>query len=149
MITPLASRIRGAFLFAAQDVGVATDEGIYVSGARVIAMLGPVSDEMIMHNLPRFRAGDEDHARIFAVPMDVKVMRQISRDPYYAEARESYDHPLSMRFEENDSLLILDNVFVTLGPCLLLSPGRAVESVVLAYANMRAVSELEGTNREA
>lgn len=89
-----------------------TDDGIYVSGARMIATLGPVSDEMIMYNLPQFKAGDEDHAIVFAVPTDVKGLRQIARDPYYVEAHESYDHPLSTRFEENDSLLIFDNVFV-------------------------------------
>lgn len=89
-----------------------TEEGIYVSGARMIATLGPVSDEMFMYNLPTFKAGDEDHALVFAVPTHVKGLRQISRDPYYVDGHTSFDHPLSTRFEENDSLLIFKDVFV-------------------------------------
>jgi anthranilate 3-monooxygenase (FAD)/4-hydroxyphenylacetate 3-monooxygenase len=114
LITPQNDRSKQSSEQASMHLRVVkeTNEGIYVSGARMIATLGPVSDEMIMYNLPQFKAGDEDHALIFAVPTDVKGMRQISRDPYYVEAHESYDHPLSTRFEENDSLLIFDNVFV-------------------------------------
>ncbi len=89
-----------------------TDGGIVVSGARMIATLGPISDEMIMYNLPGFKPGDEDHAIMFAVPTDVKGLRQICREPYTTHAAASFDHPLSTRFEENDSLLIFDNVFV-------------------------------------
>ncbi len=87
-------------------------DGIVVSGARMIATLGAVSDEMIMYNLPMFKPGDEDHALIFAVPTDVRGLRQICREPYDAGGRSSFDHPLATRFEENDSLLIFRNVFV-------------------------------------
>lgn len=89
-----------------------TEEGIVMRGARMIATLGPVSDEMIMYNLPTFRPGDEDHAIIFAVPTDVKGLRQICREPYMTTEAQSFDHPLSTRFEENDSLLIFDDVLV-------------------------------------
>lgn len=88
------------------------DDGIVVSGARMIATLGPVSDEIIMYNLPQFRPGDEDHAIHFAVPTDTPGLRQICREPYDAPGRTSFDHPLSTRFEENDSLLIFNDVFV-------------------------------------
>lgn len=89
-----------------------TSEGIVVSGARMIATLGPVSDEIIMYNLPGFKPGDEDHAIVFAVPTHTKGLRQICREPYTTGGASSFDHPLSTRFEENDSLLIFDNVFV-------------------------------------
>ncbi|MBV1901372.1 MAG: hypothetical protein KUG56_06845 [Kordiimonadaceae bacterium] len=89
-----------------------TKEGIYMSGARALATLGPVSDELLMYNLPGLRPGDEDHAVTFAVPTDAKGLRQICREPYTTGAAESFDHPLSTRFEENDSLLIFDNVFI-------------------------------------
>jgi len=89
-----------------------TDGGIVVSGARMIATLGAVSDEMIMYNLPVFRPGDEDYAVIFAVPTDAPGLRQICREPYDTGGRSSFDHPLATRFEENDSLLIFKDVFV-------------------------------------
>jgi anthranilate 3-monooxygenase (FAD)/4-hydroxyphenylacetate 3-monooxygenase len=89
-----------------------TDAGIYVSGARMIATLGPVSDEMLIYNPQQFKPGDEDHAIWFAVPTDAPGLRQISREPYFVPGHSSYDHPLSTRFEENDSLLIFKDVFI-------------------------------------
>jgi anthranilate 3-monooxygenase (FAD)/4-hydroxyphenylacetate 3-monooxygenase len=89
-----------------------TADGIVVSGARMLATLGPVSDEMIMYNLPTFRPGDEDHAIMFAVPTDVMGLRQICRTPYDHGDQAAFDHPLASRFEENDSLLIFDRVVV-------------------------------------
>ena len=87
-------------------------DGIVVEGARMIATLGAVADEIIMYNLPTFKPGDEDYALMFAVPADVAGLRQICREPYDAGSKESFDHPLASRFEENDSLLIFKNVFV-------------------------------------
>lgn len=90
-----------------------TDAGIHISGARMIATLGPVADEMLIYSLPGLKPGDEDHALAFSVNMDAPGLRQICREPYtLAGSRTSFDHPLSVRFEENDSLLIFDDVFV-------------------------------------
>jgi anthranilate 3-monooxygenase (FAD) / 4-hydroxyphenylacetate 3-monooxygenase len=89
-----------------------SDAGVFVSGARMIATLGPVSDEMMIYNLPTFKPGDEDHVIMFGIPTHVEGLRQICREPYMTAQAQSFDHPLSTRFEENDSLLIFDNVFV-------------------------------------
>ncbi len=90
-----------------------TDAGIYMTGARMIATLGPVSDEMLMYNHPTLQPGDEDHAVVFAVPTHSLGLRQICREPYcLSGARSTFDHPLSTRFEESDALLIFENVFV-------------------------------------
>ena len=68
---------------------------------------------MLMYGLPGHKPGDEDHALMFAVPTNVEGLRQICREPYALKGdRNSFDHPLSSRFEENDSLLIFNNVFV-------------------------------------
>jgi anthranilate 3-monooxygenase (FAD)/4-hydroxyphenylacetate 3-monooxygenase len=88
------------------------DDGIIVSGARMIGTLGPVADEMLVYNLPGLKPGDDNHAISFAIPMDAPGLRQICREPYDAPNRTSFDHPLSTRFEENDSLLIFKEVFV-------------------------------------
>ena len=88
------------------------DDGIVVSGARMIATLGPLADEMLIYNLPGLRQGDEDHAISFAVPTEAPGLRQICREPYDAPNRTSFDHPLSTRFEESDSLLIFNQVFI-------------------------------------
>lgn len=90
-----------------------TDRGIFIKGARMVATLGAISDELLMYNLPGLKPGDEDHATVFAVPTHSPGLRQICREPYdQAGMRSSFDHPLSTRFEESDSLLIFDDVFV-------------------------------------
>lgn len=59
------------------------------------------------------KPGDEDHALICAVPAGALGLRQICREPYViAGDRAAFDHPLSTRFEESDSLLVFHDVFV-------------------------------------
>jgi anthranilate 3-monooxygenase (FAD)/4-hydroxyphenylacetate 3-monooxygenase len=89
-----------------------TKEGVVIRGARMLATLGPVCDEMLIYNLPGMRPGDEPHAVAFAVPIDAPGLKQICREPYDWGTRASYDHPLAANFEECDSLLIFDDVFV-------------------------------------
>ncbi|APE46249.1 MULTISPECIES: 4-hydroxyphenylacetate 3-hydroxylase family protein [Rhodobacterales] len=90
-----------------------TDEGIYVQGARMVATLGAVADEMLMYCLPGIPESDADHALSFAVKVSDPGVKQICREPYTVDGQRSdFDHPLSNNFEENDSLLIFDNVFV-------------------------------------
>jgi len=90
-----------------------TKEGIHVSGARMVATLGAVADEMLMYCLPGIPESDADHALAFAVKVSDPGVRQICREPYTLDGqRSNFDHPLSNNFEENDSLLIFDDVFV-------------------------------------
>jgi anthranilate 3-monooxygenase (FAD)/4-hydroxyphenylacetate 3-monooxygenase len=90
-----------------------TSAGIYVQGARMVATLGAVADEMLMYCLPGIAESDSDHALGFAVKVSDPGVRQICREPYALDGqRPDFDHPLSNNFEENDSLLIFDNVFV-------------------------------------
>lgn len=106
------------------------DGGIVVNGARMIATLGPVADEILLYNLPGLKPGDEDHAVIFAVAADAPGLRQICRAPYVVDgSRSSFDHPLSTRFEENDALLVFNDVFV---------PWERIFS----YRNVKAAGEM-------
>lgn len=90
-----------------------TEDGIYVSGARMVATLGAVADEMMIYCLPGMPASDTDFALAFAVKISDPNIRQICREPYVLDGQRSdFDHPLSNNFEENDSLLIFDNVFI-------------------------------------
>ena len=90
-----------------------TEDGIYVQGARMVATLGAVADEMLMYCLPGIPESDSAHALAFAVKVSDPGVRQICREPYTLDGQRSdFDHPLSNNFEENDSLLIFDNVFV-------------------------------------
>ena len=89
-----------------------TPEGLVIRGARMLATMGPICDEMLIYNLPGLRPGDERHAVAFAVPINAPGLRQICREPYNWGDRSDYDHPLAANFEECDSVLIFDDVLV-------------------------------------
>jgi anthranilate 3-monooxygenase (FAD) / 4-hydroxyphenylacetate 3-monooxygenase len=123
-----------------------------VAGARMLATLGPVSDEMIIYNLPMFRPGDEDHAVMFAVPTHTKGLRQICRTPYDRADQSSFDHPLASRFEEADALLVFDDVFVPwdrvfayrdVALCNAIYPDTALRNHTAHQTNTRALVKMQ------
>jgi anthranilate 3-monooxygenase (FAD)/4-hydroxyphenylacetate 3-monooxygenase len=87
-------------------------DGIVVQGARMLATLAPVTDEIIIFNLPGLREGDEAHAIAFAIPLDTPGLRLICREPYDKGDTSSFDHPLAANFEESDALVVFNEVFV-------------------------------------
>lgn len=59
--------------------------------------------------------GDTSHALIFLVPMNAPGLKMISRQSYEMNAKTNgspFDYPLSSRFDENDAVIVLDNVFI-------------------------------------
>jgi 4-hydroxyphenylacetate 3-monooxygenase oxygenase component len=90
-----------------------TDEGIIVSGARLLATLGPLADELMMalHPGPPLKAGEEKYATAFCLPVATKGMRLICRQPLSRDG-QGFDHPLASRFDEMDAFVICDRVLV-------------------------------------
>ena len=90
-----------------------TDAGIVVSGARLLATLGPHADEIEVFPSTLLKANDENmpFAFAFAIPTNTKGIRLICRDSY-DEGKSHFDAPLSSRFEEMDAVVIFDNVLV-------------------------------------
>lgn len=90
-----------------------TDEGIVVNGARLLATLGPHSDEIEVFPSTLLKGSEENQpfAFAFAVPLATKGIRQICRDTY-DHGKSTFDAPLSSRFEEMDAVVIFDNVLV-------------------------------------
>jgi anthranilate 3-monooxygenase (FAD)/4-hydroxyphenylacetate 3-monooxygenase len=95
-------------------LGVAeeTPEGIVVHGARMLATLAPMADEILIYNLPGMREGDEDHAVAFAVPLESPGLRIICRQQYERGDSRRFDHPLAHTFEESDAIVVFDHVHV-------------------------------------
>ncbi|HEY2041280.1 MAG TPA: 4-hydroxyphenylacetate 3-monooxygenase, oxygenase component [Jatrophihabitans sp.] len=116
LITPQTDRSKSSADQTEQflHMGVVSEstEGLVVRGARMLATLAPMADEMLVYNLPGLRAGDERHSAVFAVPIDTPGLRLISREPYDDGSRNSFDHPLSTHFEEADCLVVFDDVVV-------------------------------------
>jgi len=100
------------------DIGLAvvkeTDAGIVVNGARVLATLAPLSEEIALypttsHMLPG--SAPERYSFAFAIPNSTPGLKFQCRESYDL-GRSHFDHPLGSRFEEMDAVAFFDNVLV-------------------------------------
>ena len=90
-----------------------TDAGIIVNGARLLATLGPHSDEIEVFPSTLLKASEENlpFAFAFALPVNTPGMRMICRDTY-DHSKSHFDAPLASRFEEMDAIVTFKNVLV-------------------------------------
>lgn len=90
-----------------------TDAGLIVSGARLLATMGPHADEIEVFPSTLLRASEENlpFAFAFAMPINTPGIRLICRDPY-DEGKTWFDAPLASRFEEMDAVVVFNNVLV-------------------------------------
>ncbi|RDW17554.1 4-hydroxyphenylacetate 3-monooxygenase, oxygenase component [Oceanobacillus arenosus] len=86
------------------------EEGIVIKGARLLATQGGLTDEVLVFSTPKFLL-DEDEAFAFSIPSDTKGLKFICRESFVG-GDSRFNHPLSSRFEEMDTILVFDNVLV-------------------------------------
>ncbi|HDR5354334.1 TPA: 4-hydroxyphenylacetate 3-hydroxylase [Bacillus thuringiensis] len=89
-----------------------TSEGLIVKGAKMLATLAPIADEVIVYAFPGLQTGEERYALAFAIPIDTPGLRIICREPMQDGKRSLFDHPLASRFEEMDAVLIFNDVLI-------------------------------------
>jgi len=75
-----------------------TDAGIVVRGARILATLGPLADEIAVYSprLGRMAEGHSPFALNFAIPCGTRGLRFLCRESF--DLGRSHDHPLGSRF---------------------------------------------------
>ena len=92
------------------------DRGIVVSGAKVVATNSALTHyNFIGFGSAQVMGDNTDFAVMFMTPMNAKGVKLICRPSYELQAGLAggpFEYPLSSRFDENDAILILDNVFV-------------------------------------
>lgn len=88
------------------------DDGIVISGAQQLATAGVLSDYLYLSCIHPLQPGDENYAIGVALPMNAPGMRLYPRRPYALQATNSFDYPLSSRFDETDCFVVLKDVFV-------------------------------------
>ena len=95
-------------------MGVAeeTNEGVIIRGARMLATLAPVADELLVYSLPGLKAEDVKHSIMFSIPVDSKGLKIICRRPYSTGQHNIFDHPLAARYEESDAVVVFNDVLV-------------------------------------
>ena len=92
-----------------------TDAGLVIRGPRVLATLGPLSDEIMVYpTRSSLLARDEDahkYAFAFSVPCGIDGLKFICRESFDL-GKSHFDHPLGSRFEEMDAIVFFDDVLV-------------------------------------
>lgn len=90
-----------------------TSKGIRVTGARLLATLGPSANEIEVFPSTLLRAAEENvpYAFAFSIPIATEGLRLICRDSY-DEGKSQFDAPLASRYEEMDAVVIFENVLV-------------------------------------
>lgn len=91
-----------------------TDAGLVVSGAKVVATGSALTNANFVahYGLPH---KDKKFGVMFTVPMGTPGLKLYCRQSYEfqaAVAGSPFDYPLSSRFDENDSIMVMDKMFV-------------------------------------
>jgi 4-hydroxyphenylacetate 3-monooxygenase len=93
-----------------------TDKGIVVRGARMLATLGALADEILVFSAPSYALPETEEAKPFALgftlPVVTSGMRFICRPSVMHRSGSDLDHPLSARFDESDCMVVFEDVLV-------------------------------------
>lgn len=89
------------------------EDGIIINGARMLATIAPIADELLVFPSTVLRGTPEDapYSYAFAIPNDTPGVRYLCRGSLY-NGGSTHDEPLASRFEEMDAVVVFDNVFV-------------------------------------
>src|SRR5215472_5686964 len=117
LVNPKASRAAGWAGQTDADLALKvverTNDGIVVSGARMLATLGPLAEELLVFpsTLLKEESSAEPFALAFAINCNAHGLRFICRDAFDL-GRSHFDAPLSSRFEEMDCVVVFKQVLV-------------------------------------
>ncbi len=113
-ITPQVNRSEAYYHLSDEPISAKvidrTEDGLIIKGARLLATQGGLTDEVLVFSSPRLFM-DEDEAFAFAIPSNTKGLKFICRDTFVG-GESRFNHPLSSRYEEMDSIIVFDNVLV-------------------------------------
>jgi 4-hydroxyphenylacetate 3-monooxygenase len=116
IINPQADRSKAAYAqadpFLAAGVVDEDAAGLTIRGAKMLGTSGIMANEVFVTCIQPLSPGDEKQAVSFAIPMNAKGLRVLSRKSYEEHATSRFDNPLSSQFDENDAVLYFDDVKV-------------------------------------
>ncbi|ATE58647.1 4-hydroxyphenylacetate 3-hydroxylase N-terminal domain-containing protein [Thauera sinica] len=115
LIDPQSDRSRHDASSESVHVVERCPDGIVVSGCRMLSTLAPVANECYIGPFFPRKAGEEDYALAFLLPLSAPGLSILARESFdRGEDRHqgSFDRPLTSRFDEGDAILVFDKVFV-------------------------------------
>ncbi len=116
IINPQADRSKAAHEqedeFLTAGVVDEDGEGITIRGAKMLATGGIMANEVFVTVIQPMQEADKKYAISFAMPMNTRGLKILSRKSYEENAGSVFDYPLSSQFDENDAVLYFDDVKV-------------------------------------
>ncbi|HEV8141960.1 MAG TPA: 4-hydroxyphenylacetate 3-hydroxylase C-terminal domain-containing protein, partial [Methylomirabilota bacterium] len=89
-----------------------TADGIVVRGAKMLATMAPITEEVAVIPFGGVPPGDDAYALVFGIPSNTPGLSFLCRETVAPLPRSRFDHPLSSRFEEMDCIAVFDDVLV-------------------------------------
>ncbi|HEX4209373.1 MAG TPA: 4-hydroxyphenylacetate 3-hydroxylase N-terminal domain-containing protein, partial [Candidatus Binataceae bacterium] len=117
LVNPRASRAAGWVGHADANLALKlvdrTNDGIIVNGARILATLGPLAEELLVFpsNVLKEEPAAEPFALAFAINCNAPGLKFICRDSFDL-GRSHFDAPLASRFEEMDCVVVFNQVTI-------------------------------------
>jgi 4-hydroxyphenylacetate 3-monooxygenase len=117
LVNPKASRAAGWAGHSDADLALKlverTNGGIIVNGARMLATLGPLAEELLVFpsTVLKEEASAEPFALAFAINCNAPGLKFVCRDSFDL-GRSHFDAPLGSRFEEMDCVVIFKEVLI-------------------------------------
>ena len=87
-------------------------EGLTVRGSKMMGTSSVMANEVFVANLQPLRPDEGQFAVSFAIPMNTKGLKVLSRKSFEHHAQSEFDNPLSYKYDENDAVLHFDDVKV-------------------------------------
>ncbi|MFP2870926.1 4-hydroxyphenylacetate 3-hydroxylase N-terminal domain-containing protein [Acetobacter tropicalis] len=131
-----AEEVKDVFVHITKE----TDAGIYVSGAKVVATSSALTHHNLLAQSSATVTEDPSMSVTFIAPMNAPGIKMICRTSYEETANtvsSPFDYPLSSRFDENDAILVLDNVFVPWEDVLILRDAKKILSFPIGSGFMQ------------
>lgn len=131
-----AEEVKDVFVHITKE----TDAGIYVSGAKVVATSSALTHYNLLAQSSATVTEDPSLSVTFIAPMNAPGIKMICRTSYEETANRTaspFDYPLSSRFDENDAILVLDNVFVPWEDVLILRDAKKILSFPIGSGFMQ------------
>jgi 4-hydroxyphenylacetate 3-monooxygenase len=116
IINPQADRSRSAGQqadpFLTAGIVDRDAQGLTIRGAKMLGTGAVMANEILVTCIQPLQPGDERYAVSFVVPLNARGLKILSRKSYEAQARSTFDSPISSRYDENDALIYFDDVHV-------------------------------------
>ena len=111
-----------------------TSEGIVVRGANDQTPSTTHTNEIVVMPTRALKEGEKEYAVSFAVPVNAKGITLIA-SPYFSEGLNDFEHPISGRHKQTETLTVFEDVFVPWDRVFLNGEWEFTGPLVQTFAN--------------